>query len=50
MTTSHDLQGLLHEPHGLEHPYEQALTERFPREPVAGQPVRPAPAHGPLPA
>ncbi|MEW6232064.1 MAG: TIM-barrel domain-containing protein [Chloroflexota bacterium] len=37
MTTC--LQGLLHNPYGLEHPYEQAPTERFPRDPVAGQPV-----------
>ncbi len=39
MATTHDLQGLLHEPYGLEHPYEQAPTERFPRDPIAGQPV-----------
>lgn len=31
--------GLLHDPYGLEHPYEQAPTERFPRDPIAGQPV-----------
>jgi len=33
------LQGLLHNPHGLEHPYEQEPTERFPRHPIAGEPV-----------
>ena len=30
---------LLHEPYGQEHPYEQGLTERRPRDPIAGQPV-----------
>ena len=33
------VQGLFHDPYGLEHPYEQVPTERFPRDPVAGQPV-----------
>lgn len=33
------LQGLLHNPYGLEHPYEQEPTERFPRHPMAGEPV-----------
>lgn len=33
------LQGLFHDPYGLEHPYEPAPTERFPRDPVADQPV-----------
>ena len=33
------VQGLCHEPYGLEHPYDQLPTERFPRDPVAGQPV-----------
>jgi len=34
------LQGLLHNPYGLEHPYEQEPTERFPRHPIAGESVR----------
>ena len=33
------LQGLLHNPYGLVHPYEQEPTERFPRHPMAGEPV-----------
>jgi len=33
------LQGLLHNPYGLEHPYEQEPTERFPRDPIAGEPT-----------
>lgn len=36
MTT---LQGLTHTPYGLEHPYKQQPSERFPRNPMAGQPV-----------
>ncbi len=39
MNTLPKLHGLFHDPYGLEHPYEQAPTERFPREPVADQPV-----------
>lgn len=39
MAGAYYLQGLLHDPYGLEHPYEQAPTERFPRDPMAGQPV-----------
>lgn len=39
MAGTYCLQGLLHDPYGLEHPYEQAPTERFPRDPAAGQPV-----------
>jgi len=31
------LQGLVHKPYGLEHPYEQEPTERFPRDPMAGE-------------
>ncbi|MGB2894960.1 MAG: hypothetical protein WBB65_02200, partial [Anaerolineales bacterium] len=30
---------LIHKPYGREHPYEQELTERFPRDPQAGQRV-----------
>jgi alpha-glucosidase (family GH31 glycosyl hydrolase) len=33
------LQGLLHNPYGLVHPYEQEPTERFPRDPLARKPV-----------
>jgi len=33
------LQGLFHNPYGLEHPYEQEPTERFPRHPMAGESV-----------
>ncbi|MDX1993598.1 MAG: glycoside hydrolase family 31 protein [bacterium] len=32
------LLALLHTPYGLEHPYEQLPEERFPRQPLAGQP------------
>lgn len=39
MSITESLQGLFHQPYGLEHPYEQEPTERFPRNPVAGQPV-----------
>ncbi len=39
MSSAATLQGLLHNPHGLEHPYEQEPTERFPRHPMAGEPV-----------
>ena len=39
MSTAATLQGLLHNPRGLEHPYEQQPTERFPRHPLAGEPV-----------
>jgi hypothetical protein len=39
MNVTRHLQGLFHNPYGLEHPYEQAPTERFPRDPVAGQSV-----------
>ena len=39
MSTITCLQGLLHNPYGLEHPYEQQPTERFPRDPMAGEPV-----------
>ncbi len=31
---------LLHTPFGLEHPYEQLPEERFPRQPLAGQPFK----------
>jgi len=37
MSTVTHLQGLLHNPYGLVHPYEQQLTERFPRDPLAGE-------------
>ena len=33
------LQGLSHNPYGLEHPYEQSPVERSPRRPIAGQPI-----------
>ena len=39
MSTVTHLQGLLHNPYGLEHPYEQEPTERSPRDPMAGEPV-----------
>lgn len=39
MAGTYYLQGLLHDPYSLEHPYEQAPAERFPRDPVAGQQV-----------
>ena len=40
MAEDNSLPGLFHEPYGHEHPYEQAPTERFPRRPIAGQPVK----------
>lgn len=33
------LEGILHNPYGLEHPYEQGPTERFPRDPQEDQSV-----------
>ena len=36
MTT---LEALIHNPLGIEHPYHQDPDERFPRQPLAGQPV-----------
>ncbi|MEJ2709410.1 MAG: glycoside hydrolase family 31 protein [Anaerolineales bacterium] len=33
------LQGIQHEPYGLEHPYQQAPFERVPHDPQAGEPV-----------
>ncbi|MCG2767334.1 MAG: DUF4968 domain-containing protein, partial [Anaerolineae bacterium] len=39
MSAATALQGLFHDPCGLEHPYEQEPTERFPRVPVAGESV-----------
>ena len=33
------LEGILHNPYGLEHPYKQEPTERFPRNPQEGQAV-----------
>jgi len=39
MTNANRLQGLLHAPDGLGHPYEQEPTERFPRDPIVGQPI-----------
>ncbi|RLC67731.1 MAG: glycosyl hydrolase family 31 [Chloroflexi bacterium] len=39
MVNAYHLQGLLHTPYGLGHPYERAPAERFPRDPIAGQPV-----------
>src|SRR5688572_24049185 len=36
MTT---LESLSHNPLGIEHPYHQDPDERFPRQPLAGQPV-----------
>lgn len=31
---------IIHRPYGQEHPYEQLPEERFPREPLAGQPFK----------
>jgi len=39
MDAATHLQSLFHDPYGLEHPYEQQPTERFPRHPLAGEPV-----------
>ena len=39
MTVSNTLLSLTHRPYGRNHPYEQDATERFPRDPIAGQPV-----------
>lgn len=39
MAVKQYLLGLSHNPYGSDHPYEQAPTERFPRDPVADRPV-----------
>lgn len=39
MTLTHQREVVVHRPRGEEHPYEQSAVERFPRQPVAGQPV-----------
>jgi hypothetical protein len=39
MAVTHDSSGLFRDPYGLEHPYEQTATERFPQDPVADQSV-----------
>lgn len=33
------LLGLIHQPYGVEHPYQQELYERFPRQPIEDEPV-----------
>src|SRR5690606_19989208 len=33
------LEALTHHPLGIEHPYHQDPDERFPRQPLAGQPI-----------
>ena len=39
MSNVNHLQGMLHDPYGLQHPYEQEPTERFPRCPIVGEPT-----------